>query len=497
MKGDAVTGRVPPLGLLLALGVVAGLVPLLAPPMLALGVAGGAVVMALLLRDPRLGLFLMAVSIPLETAGTLGAVTGNLPLTLAKLLTVATLLAWLVHLAMRRVRFRSLPWMYLLLAYFAAACLSVAGASEASNGLEALLRLSTTVMFFFLVAQLADSPRVLVACLALFVLAAAAAASYSLIQRYLPGSSFAFRLGWEEASARRSGVELDIVEQRMVGLVKRSTGLSTHAILLALNASLLLAPVAALSGMRGTRHVLARLFWLGIAAVLTASVVVSYARTGLILVLFALLLMTWRGLVTISHAKLVAGVLVVALAFLLLPDKYAARVLDPAAYTTRSASISTRMNLVDAGARQFLDHPLLGVGYGNRYGIFEYYTTYPDKKHAATPHNAYVQVASQTGAIGLAILLAFFWKVHRHTRAAVRRFEAAQRPDLARIGLALDTSVLVFLLAGLALDLFDKGMPHAWFLVGMCAAYSLVARDLDAPKYVSPGLRAVPPPAAT
>jgi hypothetical protein len=462
------------------------------------------VMMAILLRDPRLGLFLMAVSIPLETAGTLGALTGNLSLTLAKVLTVATLLAWLVHLALRRARFRSLPWMYLLPAFLVVAGLSVAGGSEGGHGLEALLRLSTTVLFFFLVAQLADSPRMLVTCLALFVVAAAAAASYALVQRYLPGSSFAFRQGWEEAAARRSGVEVDIVEQRMVGVVKRSTGFSTHAILLALNVSLLLAPIAALMGMRGTRHLLTRLSWIAVVGVLVASVVVTYARTGLILVLMALLIMTVRGLVTVSHAKLVAGAVALVVAFLLLPDKYVARVLDPAAYTRRSASISTRVELVDAAARQFLDHPLLGVGYGNRYGIFEYYTSWPDKKHAVTPHNAYVQVASQTGVIGLAILLAFFWKVHRRTLAAVRRFEETGRPELARIGQALDTSVVVFLVAGLALDLFDKGMPHAWFLVGMSAAYCLVARDLDAQAGAAtarmpaaPGLRALPPPTAS
>lgn len=496
MTGRAVTRDPAALGLLLVAGVACGLVPFLARPVLSIGVAAGAMVMVLLLRDPRIGLFLMALSIPLETAGTLGSLTGNLNLTAAKVLTLATLVAWLVHLAMRRTRYRSLPWMYLLPAYLGVACLSLIGAAEARNGLEALLRLATTVVFFFLVVQLVDSPRTLLACLAAFVVASAAAASYSLIQRYLPESSFAFRHGWEEAAARRSGVELDIVERKMVGVVKRSSGLSTHSILLALNASLLLAPIAALMGRLRPRDHLGRLFWLGVTALLAASVVVSYARTGLVLVLFALLAMVWRRLVTVSHAKLVSGVLAVGVLVLALPAKYVDRVLDPAAYTTRSASITTRMEVVEAAARQFLDHPLLGVGYGNRYGIFDYYTTYPDKKHAVTPHNAYVQVASQVGALGLAVLLLFFWKVHRHTGAAAGRFAEAGRPDLARVGRALDTSVLVFLVSGLALDLFDKGMPQAWLLLGLCAAYVRLSRNLEPALPPPPGDAAGPAGAA-
>jgi hypothetical protein len=72
-------------------------------------------------------------------------------------------------------------------------------------------------------------------------------------------------------------VELDIVEQKMVGVVKRSTGLSTHAILLALNVSLLLAPIGALMALRRRRDVLARFFRFGWPISLWASLQATQA----------------------------------------------------------------------------------------------------------------------------------------------------------------------------------------------------------------------------
>ena len=141
---------------LAALGAVAGLAPIWAGPFLALGVAGGIVVMFIVLRNPRIGLLLIAATIPLEVAGQIGQLTSKLPLTIPKILTILTLAAWFVHLTIGRARYRSVPWMYLLPAFWCIAAVSIIGAEEFSAGLEAVFRLLTTCIFFFLIVQLVE-----------------------------------------------------------------------------------------------------------------------------------------------------------------------------------------------------------------------------------------------------------------------------------------------------------------------------------------------------
>ena len=467
---------------LVGAGILAGIVPVWVSPLAGLGLTGGLVVMVFILRNPRIGLFLVAATIPLETAGKIGALTANLPLTIPKLFTVATLLAWLINLSLGRFRFRSMPWMYYLPGFFLAGGASLIGAEELGSGLEAVLRFSNTVIFFFLIVQLLDSPKVLKIGLFIFIVASSLAASWSIAQRFVPGYTFDFRYGWEEEEARRGGVEKDIVERHWVGVVQRSSGLSVHSVLLAIEIGLLIAPLVAFMGVIERRAVLARIAMLIMLGILLASVVVTYSRTGFLILLFAFILMVWRGLIRISFAKLTAILVVAGMFATAAPDKYTDRVLSLDAYTTKSASIRVRIEALKGAIGQFLDHPFLGVGYGNRYGIFKYFNTYRDKKHAVTPHNSYAQVASQTGMIGLVVLLLFFWHAHRHLRRAVYRFSELKRLDMARIGSALDISLLVFLFAGLATDLFDKGLAHAWMLIGTGGAFVLISEEACLPR---------------
>lgn len=471
---------------LIAAGLFLGILPLVMRPMLALGLGSGALAGWFILRNPRHGLLMVAGTIPLETAGKIGSLTANLPLTVPKLLTLATLLAWLIHLSMKRMPFRRLPWMYYLPGFLAAAAVGLSGATELRAGLEAIMRFSNTVLFYFLIVQLLDSEKILKTCLMIFLLAATLAASWSIAQRFVPGNSFAFRYGWEEQEARRGGVEKDIVEQHMVGIVERSSGLSPHSILLALNICLLLAPLGACMANTGPSHTLRHCCWLAMLSILLASIVVTYARTGFLLAMFCFILMILRGLLALTYGRLLALAAALLILVIALPDKYIDRVLSTDAYSTRSASISIRMEVADAALQQFLDHPLLGVGYGNRYGIFDYFTTYRDKKHAVTPHNSYLQLAAQTGIVGLLLMMAFFWKTHRALCRASNRWHAARRHDLVRLGRGLHISILTLLLAGFALDLFDKGMAHAWLLIGMTGAFALNAEEAAPIAIVSP-----------
>lgn len=455
--------------ILASIGGCAGILPLFLKPIVALGAMGGIILLVLIIRNPVAGLYLVAATIPLEVAGRIGTLTANLPLTIPKILTVITLAAWLINLALKRYRFRQMSWMHLLTAMWLWTCVTLLGASEPKAGYEAAFRFGTTVIFFFLVVQLARDSRTIKRCLAVFLLVSTVAAGYSIVERYLPGERFEFRHGWEEQQARRFGVEKDIVEQHMVGIVERSSGLSVHSIILSLNVALLLPVLGLFFSLTPPKAVL-RIVWLVALGIMIAAVILSFARTGFILVLFALLMIFLKRLLRLTPSVVVTLLLAVIIAGALAPKKYFDRVLSAESYTLKSKSLSTRLEAQKGALQQFLAHPIMGEGFGNRYGIFKYFTTYPDKKHAVTPHNAYIHVAALTGIPGIVFICLFFWKLHRHLIKAAKLLRKKEKFNDASMATALDISILVFLLSGLALDLFDKGMPQAWLLTGLSAA---------------------------
>ena len=450
-------------------GALAGLLPLFMKPLIALAVMGGIALLVIVIRNPVAGLYLIAATIPLEAAGRIGDLTANLPLTIPKILTVVTLIGWLINLGLKRYRFRQMSWMHLLTILWLWTCITLLDASDLRSGFEAVFRFATTVIFFFLIIQLARNHVIIRRCLAIFLLVSTLAAGYSIIERYNGRETFEFRHGWEEKQARRFGVEKDIVEKHMVGVVERSSGLSIHSIILSLDIALLLPVVGLFFSTSNTRSPV-RLVLLTALGILIAAAILTFARTGFILILLALVMIFGKKLLRVTPSIVVALLVAVVVAGVLAPEKYFDRVLSLESYTLKSRSLSTRLEAQKGALEQFLAHPLNGEGFGNRYGIFKYYTTYPDKKHAVTPHNAYLQIAALTGLPGLILLLLFFWKLHRHLVSASQVLKRRKKAQEAAIATALDISIIVFLVSGLALDLFDKGMPQAWLLIGLAAA---------------------------
>ncbi len=472
-----------------ATGLTCAILPLFLKPMIVIGIFAGLAIFMVIMHNPKIGLVLTAVTIPLEMAGRVAALTQNLPLTIPKIMTFLTLISFLLHYANRRIKTRKLPLARWLLFFLAAAILSLIGAEETRFGIEAVFRFLTTIVFFFLVVQLADSRAFFRKCLVFFVLAMTLAALFAIMQRYLPESRFEFRSGWEDTGALRFGVEKDTTEERMVGIVERSSGVSAHSIILALNISIVLASVVAFFRNLQLKNP-ERYFWLMVMIILLCAVVVTYSRTGLMLVAFSFFLIFFRKLLRLNTVIVMAFIFLLAILFIAAPKGYFERVLSIESYTMKSRSITIRLEAQNAAFEQFMDHPLMGAGYGNRYGIFDYYTSYPDKKHFLTPHQAYLQLASQTGIIGLVLLCIFFVQLHKHTRKAARRFSECGDYDMARIGESLNIGVLTFLFSGLALDLFDKGMAQAWFVIGMSGAYILLSNETaDLQDYNSEGFK--------
>jgi O-antigen ligase len=88
---------------------------------------------------------------------------------------------------------------------------------------------------------------------------------------------------------------------------------------------------------------------------------------------------------------------------------------DMAAHDPRFAasSASARLEFLRVGAKAFLRHPIWGTGTGSFAAAYAAVAAEQDLFATGNPHNEYLMIAVQTGLVGLAALLAFFWVLWR------------------------------------------------------------------------------------
>jgi O-antigen ligase len=131
--------------------------------------------------------------------------------------------------------------------------------------------------------------------------------------------------------------------------------------------------------------------------------------------------------------------------------------------------IDQRAALMLAGVLMFLDHPVLGVGPGGFAGLLERYGAQIPQlwDYLPTPHNAYVQMAAETGMVGLAVFLFFLGSVLFPAVRSVRASAIAAEPDAQRHGLrrALLWSLATIVFAGMVVWPFSHGTGQAVVLV--------------------------------
>jgi O-antigen ligase len=86
------------------------------------------------------------------------------------------------------------------------------------------------------------------------------------------------------------------------------------------------------------------------------------------------------------------------------------------AISLAQSSANSRIQFLRLGAEAFLQHPLLGTGTGSFERTYAALATEHHTLPTTNPHNEYVLIAVQTGAIGLAALLVFFLVLWQQSR---------------------------------------------------------------------------------
>ena len=86
------------------------------------------------------------------------------------------------------------------------------------------------------------------------------------------------------------------------------------------------------------------------------------------------------------------------------------------AISLAQSSANSRLEFLRLGAQAFLQHPILGTGTGSFERTYAVLAAEHHTLPTTNPHNEFVLIAVQTGAIGLAALLVFFVVLWQQSR---------------------------------------------------------------------------------
>ena len=217
--------------------------------------------------------------------------------------------------------------------------------------------------------------------------------------------------------------------------------------------------------------------------------VFTYSRGGA-LALFAVLLLSAlvRG---ISVRAIALGAIpILALLWMALPDEFAQRLTTLAQLLPGSdevlrpdSSFSERRLFTAAAWRMFEDSPLLGIGAGNySFHFLEYAQQvgsearlYVTPTEGYYPHNLYLEVAAETGVVGLAVFGLALAACFAHLWQARVLLLANGERSTAALATACSIALGGYLLTSLFLH--GDFIRYWWLLAGFAAGFHNVAAE--------------------
>jgi O-antigen ligase len=365
------------------------------------------------------------------------------------------------------------PLTLLLALYCAVLFASTVWADNIGRADDTVVNAVKNLFIYGLAAALAISWRAVHRGLAVLVVAATVFSAIAIAQ-IGTGSTFGELGGF--ATVKVGDVSSDTFETRASGPVE-DPNFFGQILVLVVPLSLFLA--------YEEKRFLWRLAWLAMALLIVAGTLVTYSRGAMLALgaMGALMLFVARVPPKYMLAVALAGVLFLAFG----PATVSRRVLsllpssEPKIET--DGSIAQRKLFYASAALMFDEHPLLGVGSGNFAPRFDEYAnriglTVEDYAALGVPHFThmlYLELAAETGLVGLLVFLSTaavaFLSLRQAHAALVRRGD--RRHAALAVGLGLG-------IAGyLITSIFLHGylMRYLWLLYAFVAAMSRLALD--------------------
>lgn len=477
---------------ILGLGFVAVVVAaaILLTGKLALYLVIGAVLFGLFTRFPVLGLYATTLLLLLSgSRGILGTVEeGALAVTLARLCGTAALAAWAINVLARKVPFE-FNWPVVWLSVFCVwALFSTLLAHNSGELFPEWIRLVTLLGFFLLAVNTLNSTRNLHTFLVILMISGLLMSLMAVLQVLLPSMQVA------EAWRTLGSADVAFIDQESLQgeAAVRASGTAGHSNWLAMALLLILPLNAYWWGVSKTARL--KVFIAAMTGIEVVALVLTYTRTGLVIgvVLAALLLL--KRLVRMSALRIFAFLFACVVAWVLLPQPYKERVLNPRQYT-QSRSVQSRLELQEAAARYAVQNPVFGLGPGG----FGTEFVRENSRTAATmrlfvnklgwqaifigTHNMYLQVASDMGLVGLFFFLAFYLTLLRKTHLAEQRY----RKEGDEWGVMLTSSLFVSLIGFALCAVFLHALTQKIWWMLAAAAVVVPLYDLRFKEGLLPG----------
>jgi putative inorganic carbon (hco3(-)) transporter len=326
----------------------------------------------------------------------------GVPSLLQALIAGVALLVWMRRHSLRPDTAALHPVALLLTAYAAVVFTSSIWATETVPADARLAEVLRSVAICILVASVASASRTLRTAAAAIALTAATLGAISLLQvtTGLLDPALGGLLDLETGTIYGGHAA-----PRAAGPPVSDPNFYARILLIALPLSVALAATA--------RKIAWRVFYGAVAAVIAGAVLATYSRGAMLAlaVIGALLLLFVR----VTAARVAALLAATLLLVVLLPDDVRKRFLTvesivaDARSSERDSSVEKRKLLLRSGLEMFREHPVGGVGaggfglhyraYSNRVG--SQFTDYHDPGSIEFPHALYLEVASETGLLGL------------------------------------------------------------------------------------------------
>jgi hypothetical protein len=223
------------------------------------------------------------------------------------------------------------------------------------------------------------------------------------------------------------------------------------------------------------------------AAATAATTIFTYSRGGALALGVVALCSLFAAHPSRRRVTIGAALLLVA-GLALVPTQFARRLVTlrallPGEEPTLEldSSVQYRVLLAQVAWRLFLDHPVLGAGAGN-YAVhyYEYADEvgstaldYREAGGARYPHSLYLELASETGFLGLITFGTMILLVFGHLRRAEEAYFTAGDELHAALASALAIALLGFLISSLFLH--GHFQRYLWVLLGLSAALAAAA----------------------
>lgn len=230
------------------------------------------------------------------------------------------------------------------------------------------------------------------------------------------------------------------------------------------------------------------LYWAALALIF-GGVLLTFSRGALVALILVLPFALLFGFLRFRHlvvAGLVGTVLITAMSFTASSSYLIKRVvsigevvlqstgLAPGGFRNADGAARGRLTSMKAAGLLFLDHPLVGAGPGLAPSYYQDYALLVGGKVRATSrrtHNLFLQVAAETGIIGLTAFLVVLWMVLHPLNVMRRR---TYYNDRQLWGLVCGLQLGVLILLATSLFLHAAYVRYFWLLLALAVAAAVL-----------------------